>query len=142
MQPKFVVRGQKVTPEKVAKAKGMRHNMTAAEKILWQNLRANRLGGWHFRRQQILYGYIVDFYCHATSLIIEIDGEIHEEQGDADKEREAALQSKGFRVIRFHNREIEHDLDNVLHKILAACNQALNPPPLIGDGLGERSQGA
>lgn len=145
MQQKFIVRGQKVTADKVARAKELRRDMTAAEDALWQHLRANRLGGWHFRRQQILYGYIVDFYCHAASLVIEVDGDIHENQIDADREREAILEEKGFKILRFHNQEIEKDLKSVLTKILATCAQIptnyLSSPPLSGEGLGERSLG-
>jgi very-short-patch-repair endonuclease len=145
MPQKFIVRGQRVTRDKIALAKEMRSNMTRAEKILWQSLRANRLGGWHFRRQQILLGYIVDFYCHAASLVVEADGEIHKSQQDADQERDAVLEGKGFKVVRFRNHEIEHDLNNVLLKILAACNQTLainpNSPPLKGAGPGERFRG-
>lgn len=117
--------------------------MTQAESILWQNLRGNRLGGWHFRRQQILYGFIVDFYCHAASLVVEVDGEIHESQRRADKERDAALAERGFTILRFSNHEVESALASVLNKISSVCNQNLtNPllsPPLAGEGPGERS---
>ncbi len=51
--------------------------MTHAETILWNEIRANKLGV-HFRRHQVIAGFIVDFYCHAANLVIEVDGEIHE----------------------------------------------------------------
>ncbi|MBI4731988.1 MAG: endonuclease domain-containing protein [Chloroflexi bacterium] len=143
MTQRYVVRGQVISQEKFALAKELRRNMTEAEKILWQNLRTNKLGGWHFRRQQIIHGYIVDFYCHTASLIIEVDGEIHESQKAADHERDAVLESKSFRIIHFRNHEIEHNLDAVLSKILEACNQTPpnqpNSPPRTGEGPGERS---
>ncbi len=143
MPQKFIVRGQKITPEKMARAKELRHNLTKAENVLWQQLRANRLGGLHFRRQQILLGYIVDFYCHAASLIIEVDGDIHENQRTADQKRDVILEGKGFRILRFRNQEIEHDLNAVLSRIMAACKQTftnhLDSPPLPGEGPGERS---
>ncbi len=53
--------------------------MTSAEKLLWQELRANKLGV-HFRRQQVIAGFIVDFYCHKADLIVEVDGETHDPQ--------------------------------------------------------------
>jgi len=84
MPRKNLVIGQKVQPEKVALAKELRDTMTPAERYLWQQLRANRLDGWHFRRQQIIDGFIVDFYCHQADLVIEIDGPIHESQQAAD----------------------------------------------------------
>jgi very-short-patch-repair endonuclease len=144
MPQKFIVRGQKVTQDKIALAKEMRSNMTNAEKILWPNLRANRLAGWHFRRQQIVYEYIVDFYCHTASLIVEVDGEIHASQRSADQERDKSLTEKGFTILRFRNCEIENRLPAILENILTACNQTLpnrsNTPPLEGEGPGERSE--
>lgn len=143
MPQKFIIRCQQVTRNKIALAKEMRSNMTTAEKILWQNLRANRLGGWHFRRQQIVFGYIADFYCHAASLIVEVDGEIHEHQLLEDFERDAILTEAGFTVLRFSNHDIESNLQTVLSKILATCSHISpvhpNSPPLEGEGPGERS---
>ncbi len=141
MVQKNIVRGQAISKEKFALAKEFRRNMTRAEKILWQSLRTNKLGGWHFRRQQILFGYIVDFYCHAASLVIEVDGEIHESQQAADQEREAILKEKGFQILRFRNLEIENNLNTVLSNILEACNQSLpvipTPLPVQGRAGGE-----
>jgi len=144
MTQKFIVRGQNVTREKVHLAKEMRQNMTRAEKILWQNLRVNQLEGWHFRRQQIINGFIVDFYCHALGLIIEVDGEFHELQEKEDQDRELTLKTQGFHVIRFQNEEILNQLPKVLEQIKTACKQLSNQPPysppLKGEGSGERSE--
>ena len=57
--------------------------MTPAEKILWNELRANKLGV-HFRRQQVIAGFIVDFYCHKAGLVVEVDGDIHDLQKEED----------------------------------------------------------
>ena len=75
-----IVIGQRVMAEKVAQARRLRKQMTEAEKRLWERLRGNRVDGVHFRRQQIIDGFIVDFYCHAAGLVIEIDGQIHAHQ--------------------------------------------------------------
>jgi very-short-patch-repair endonuclease len=141
MMPKNIIKGQAISREKLALAKEFRHTSTAAEKILWQSLRTEGLGGWHFRRQQILFGYIVDFYCHAASLIIEVDGEIHDHQQAADQKRGSILQEKGFQILRFRNLEIENNLNAVLSKILEACNQSLPiiPSPLPLQGYSPRS---
>ncbi len=145
MVQKNIIRGQSISKEKFALAKEFRRNMTEAEKTLWQSVRANKLGGWHFRRQQILFGYIVDFYCHAASLVIEVDGEIHESQRAADQEREAILKEKGFQILRFRNLEINNNLNAVLFKVLEACNQSLpiipTPLPVQGRGRGRGSEG-
>jgi len=61
MNKKNIITGQKVSPEKLERAKELRREMTPAERRLWQRLRANRLDGWHFRRQQVIDGFIVDF---------------------------------------------------------------------------------
>ena len=73
-----VVIGQKVDKEKIQRAKEFRRRMTAEEKILWRHLRTNRLQGLHFRRQQVFDGFIVDFYCHQSGLVVEVDGAVHQ----------------------------------------------------------------
>ena len=77
-----IIPGQRVTKEKLQRAKELRRDMTPAEKILWQELRGNKLG-IHFRRQQIIAGFIVDFYCHKAALVVEVDGDVHDLQKEA-----------------------------------------------------------
>ncbi|MEH2062700.1 MAG: DUF559 domain-containing protein [Nostoc sp.] len=91
--------------------------------MLWQHLRANRLNGFHFRRQQIINGFIADFYCHATALVIEVDGKIHEQQAEYDAERDKVLSARGLRLLRIKNEEVRHELDKVLMRISTACSQ-------------------
>jgi very-short-patch-repair endonuclease len=100
----------------------LRRNMTPAERILWEKLRHNCLDGLQFRRQQIIDGYIVDFYCHAKALIVEIDGDIHKQQLEYDAERDAHLISRGFHVLRFTNEDVNHGLEEVLREISEACS--------------------
>jgi very-short-patch-repair endonuclease len=95
--------------------------MTPAECKLWNQLRTSRLEGFHFRRQQIIDGYIVDFYCHAANLVVEVDGRIHLEQKAHDHERDAHLRARGLTVLRFFNSDVERDIDTVLEVILQAC---------------------
>jgi very-short-patch-repair endonuclease len=96
--------------------------MTAAERYLWKNLRANRLDGWHFRRQQIIDGFIVDFYCHKAGLVIEVDGPIHARRKLEDAERTAVLSTRNLRILRFTNREVMNNLDYVLQTIREALS--------------------
>jgi very-short-patch-repair endonuclease len=91
MKARNIVIGQKVDPIKVQRAKELRRRMTPEEEVLWKALQANRLGGLHFRRQQIISGFIVDFYCHAAKVIVEVDGIVHERQAQADRERDQIL---------------------------------------------------
>ena len=90
--------------------------MTPAEKMLWQELRANKLGV-HFRRQQVVAGFIVDFYCHKAALVLEVDGDIHDSQQEEDAEREKVLMEMGLRTVRFRNDEILKNLPAVLERI-------------------------
>jgi len=92
--------------------------MTPAEKILWQELRGNKLGV-HFRRQQVIAGFIVDFYCHKAGLVIELDGDIHEgeTQKETDANRDKVLAELGLRIIRFRNEEILMGLSQVVGRI-------------------------
>ena len=118
MPIKNVVTGQIVTKAKLERAKELRREMTPAEKLLWQEIRANRLGV-RFRRQQVIQGFIVDFYCHKSALVIEVDGDVHDLQKEEDERREKVLSALGLRVVRFRNDEVMRDLLNVVKKIKA-----------------------
>ncbi|MBE0683004.1 MAG: DUF559 domain-containing protein [Anaerolineales bacterium] len=97
MPIKNIIPGQTVKKEKLQRAKELRRDMTPAEKILWQELRGNKLGV-HFRRQQVIAGFIVDFYCHKATLVVEVDGDIHDLQQDEDARREKVLREMGLRT--------------------------------------------
>jgi very-short-patch-repair endonuclease len=116
MPIKNIVTNQKVTAQKLQRAKELRREMTPAEKILWEELRANKLGV-HFRRQQVIQGFIVDFYCHRAGLVIEVDGDIHDLQKEEDERREKVLAEMGLRIVRFGNDEVVRSLSAVVGKI-------------------------
>ena len=116
MSLKNIVTNQKVVKAKLQRAKELRQDMTPAEKVLWDELRANKLGV-HFRRQQVIAGFIVDFYCHIAALVIEVDGDIHDLQQEEDARREKALSELGLRVVRFRNDEVTKNLLVVVEKI-------------------------
>ena len=91
---------------------------TQAEQILWEVLRGKKLG-FKFRRQHIIDDFIVDFVCLEKNLIIEVDGKYHNsnEQQEADDLRTEILNSYGYKVIRFKNKELIGSIDSVLRKI-------------------------
>ena len=97
----------------------LRKTETEAEKLLWEKLKNNQLGGFKFRRQHPISLYIADFYCHRLKLIIEIDGGYHftKEQIQKDEERTKILEFNGVNVIRFSNDEVLSNIDNVLNEI-------------------------
>lgn len=78
--------------------------------------------GLRFRRQQVIYGYIADFYCHPAALVIENDGPIHDQQTEYDAERQMITELNELRVIRFTNDQVMNDLETVLSKISAAVS--------------------
>jgi len=121
MSARNIVIGQSVEAVKVERARQLRKEMTPEEKLLWQHLRGGRLQGLHFRRQQVIDGFIVDFYCHAAGLVVEVDGPIHETQSDYDVERDRVLSGRGLGVVRLRNEEVIGDLAAVLNRIAAAC---------------------
>jgi len=93
-----IVIGQNITSAKLQRAKELRHQMTPEEKILWQHLRANPLNGFHFRRQQIIDGFIADFYCHAAALVIELVP-----QGGSQKSKVKSQKYYGMRFLGILN---------------------------------------
>ena len=96
-----------------------RKNATEAETVLWNHLRAKQLDGIKFRRQHIIGQFITDFVCLSKKLIIEVDGLIHQlpESIISDAERTEWFTAKGYTLIRFTNKEVLYDIDNVIRKI-------------------------
>ena len=104
-------------------ARKLRRDQTYCESIIWRALRDRRLDGRKFRRQVPLGPYIVDFVCFRTGLVIEIDGGQHEGRAGYDRERDAWLRSRGFRVIRFWNHDVVERRIDVLEEILRRVEQ-------------------
>ncbi len=96
------------------RAKILRQQMSDAEQCLWEHLRAKRLQGYKFRRQQPIGNYIVDFVCTHPPLIIEADGGQHNEQVTYDTKRSADLHALGFTVLRYWNHDILQQTEAVL----------------------------
>jgi very-short-patch-repair endonuclease len=98
----------------------LRKNMTKAELVLWNKLKDKRIFKSKFRRQHPIDIFIVDFYCHEYKLVIEIDGEIHnnEEITEYDLGRSTELKKFGITVLRFTNEQIIYNLDLVIIRIL------------------------
>ena len=109
-------------------AKRLRTEQTPTEQKLWHHLRAKRFEGAKFRRQVVIGRYIADFACRIPRmLIVEVDGETHALQPAYDEQRTAFLESKGYRVLRFTNREVGANMDGVLMTIAEALALPLSP---------------
>lgn len=97
-----------ITPLKTRFARNLRRRATPSEEIAWRFLRRRRMHGLRFRRQQPLYGFIVDFYCAEYQLAIELDGPIHNQQRAYDAWRDKVLTSRGINIIRIRNHDLNH----------------------------------
>lgn len=108
------VRG--AVPEVQDAALRMRWSPTPAEAALWSALKGRQLNGWKFRRQHPVGPFVIDFYCPAARLAVELDGSIHltPEQQIRDVARTEQLASYGIRVVRFSNTAVMNDLPDVL----------------------------
>lgn len=101
-------------------ARELRKNMTDGERLIWSKLRRRQIRGLQFYRQKIVGNYIVDFFCPAAKLVIEIDGGQHCTPGGIgkDKIRDEYLGSLGLTVIRFHDSDVLKNIEGVLARIL------------------------
>ena len=122
------------------RAADMRRNPTEPERRLWRHLSNGQLGSHKFRRQSVIGWFIADFLCPQKALIVEVDGDTHDEA--KDRLRDDVLAGRGFRVLRVTNDDVMTNMDGVLHAILIAANETPdrwnnphpNPSP-EGEGL-------
>jgi very-short-patch-repair endonuclease len=103
-------------------ARRLRKNMTETEIRLWQRIRKKQLNNLQFYRQRNLGKYIVDFYCPARKLVIEIDGGQHYDFGELtekDKERESYLKNiLKLKIVRFTNVDILKNIHSVIDGLI------------------------
>jgi len=108
-------------PKLLHAARELRQPQTPAEQKLWSRLRNRQLNGLKFRRQHPIDRFIIDFYCDEAKLCIEIDGDSHAEQIEYDQARTTYLNELGYAVIRFANREVFNQCEEVLQQIAEEC---------------------
>ena len=111
--------------------RALRHNMTDAEKALWQRLRGKQMKGCKFRRQHPFGDFILDFVCLEARLVVEVDGGQHYESS-RDELRDQVLTLAGFRVLRFWNNQVLLEVEAVVEAIWLVLGESLcqgNPSP-------------
>ena len=110
--------------ETVLRARALRRNMTLPEGLLWRALRS-RPEGLKFRRQHPIGRCIVDFYCPASRVVIEIDGMAHSmgDRPQRDERRDEWLRGQGLRIVRFAATDLLKDLGSVVTAIIVACRR-------------------
>jgi len=116
----------RVNKFKRSQAQTLRRALTDAELKLWQLLRSRQLGNIKFRRQVPIGLWVVDFVAFEQMLVVEADGSQHAENA-SDKTRDADLQNRGFRVLRFWNNDILRNTNGVLQRIIEAIEQSPSP---------------
>ena len=127
------VGGGGVSPETLRqRAARMRQEMPEPERRLWQGLRGSRLSGFKFRRQVVIGRRIVDFFCPAKGLVIEVDGDTHDPVTDADCDA-AMLRDHGFPTVRFTNDQIMRNSDGVLEKLISVLDETADRWPKGGE---------
>ena len=106
-------------PNIFEKAKALRNNMTAGEQKLWDELKVNKIKGYRFKAQHPISKYIADFYCHKAKLVIEIDGNIHDNEDikERDEGRTFEIENFGLKVIRFTNNHVLNNIEEVINEI-------------------------
>ena len=116
-------------PEFLDHSRRLRKHQTDAETLLWNALRNRQLFGLKFRRQYLVQPYILDFYCHAPKLCIELDGGQHytNDGQQQDRTRDAFLAAQGIRTLRFSDFDVLESLEAVLQTIVTELT-ALTPP--------------
>jgi very-short-patch-repair endonuclease len=112
---------RRTSRELTQRAKEMRREKTPAEDLLWQHLRSKRLTASRWRQQYPVGGYIADFYCARSKLVIELDGAHHAwpEYLVSDQVRTEYLQARGLQLLRFANADVMTDTALVLDTIEA-----------------------
>jgi very-short-patch-repair endonuclease len=108
---------------KIKLAREFRKNPTKSERLLWEKLRKKGFLNLKFRRQHLMEGYIVDFYCKELKLVLEVDGEIHNYTKKEDEERQKIIERKGDIFYRINSFDIENNIDNVLYNLKAFINK-------------------
>ena len=104
-----VVRNQKINPKKLELARHFRKNPTESEDAVWQMLRNRQIRNLKWRRQQVIDGFIADFFCAELNVVLEIDGSVHdnEEVKEYDEYRTSVFESRGIKVFRLKNEDCD-----------------------------------
>ena len=108
-RPQGVIRNQKINPKKLELARQFRKNPTESEDAVWQMLRNRQIRNLKWRRQQVIDGFIADFYCAELNVVLEIDGSVHDNEDvkEYDAYRTSVFESKGIRTFRLRNEDCD-----------------------------------
>ncbi|HEX8833246.1 MAG TPA: DUF559 domain-containing protein [Abditibacteriaceae bacterium] len=108
----------------ITRSRELRQSQTPYEAALWQLLRDHRMAGYHWRRQHPIGPYIADFACVKSKLVVELDGDSHDDREESDAHRDAMLQQLGWRTLRIANRDLMHSPEGVWQTVLQSLVDA------------------
>ncbi|MDG5814679.1 endonuclease domain-containing protein [Chitinispirillales bacterium ANBcel5] len=122
-----IIRSQRLKDSQIANARRLRKKCTPAEKVLWNRLRNRKLAGLKFRRQQLIQGFIADFYCEKAKLVIEVDGLVHQtpRQMNRDKYRETVFKGRGIYTLRIPNEKVFGCIEECLQTIILTAKERM-----------------
>ena len=119
-------------PENIGRARQLRQGDNMAEALLWNELKAKRLGGYKFVRQVPIGPYFADFACRSGRLVVELDGSQHADS-EYDRRRDAFMRAQGYSVIRFWSSDALKNLESVCMTILAVLDGRLSDDTVASD---------
>src|SRR5256885_16026705 len=122
------------SPE-VERDRELRNGMSGTERRVWYHLRGKQVAGFKFRRQLPIGPYFADFVCLSARLVVEIDGEFHEEE--SDRKKTTYIESQGFQVLRFRASDTDQHLGDVIDSIYWKLAEIPTSPR---QGLGRRDR--
>ena len=125
-------------PELISYAKANRKVMSEPATRMWLQLRAERFMGIKFRREKVIGTYIADFAANDPKLVIEIDGDTHDQDDKYDAVRTRKLEDLGFRVVRYSNQDVMQNLEGVLMNLASVIAEMRPPLPTLSPE-GERA---
>ena len=105
------------TKDKINIAREFRKLPTKSEKLLWKLLRNRAFCDLKFRRQHVIEGYVIDFYCAELNLAVEVDGEIHRDNTEQDFFRQSVIEKQGVIFFRATSENVENNSESVLHNL-------------------------
>jgi very-short-patch-repair endonuclease len=118
------------------KARELRREPSKAERICWELIRAHRMEGIKFRGEHPIGPYFADFACVSKRLVIEVDGNHHDEKLEADARRTEVLESLGWRVVRFSAAEVIQNREGIWATIQNLIDDSASPPLLASPPSG------
>jgi very-short-patch-repair endonuclease len=141
LPPAGGVGGGRFKPRDTTRARTLRNEASLVERRLWRALSNRKLNGHKFSRQMPIGPYFADFLCRDLNVVVEVDGQAHENRQAYDQKRDSFMADQGFLVLRFTAQDVTQNLDGVLQSIANELEGRCPPPAPPASGRGESEIG-